>query len=158
MKRFLLYMVIFLHSHQAFSDSFDMTLTRKSNNIYKVLGKDAFIQTRYCYEYAYGEGAIVNTSGGAGEIMFTRSGNRCDIKNVFSHEEIKAGTYQITVSRDEYDLYHIEGGDSYVKTSLCLELSLSEKAFLVVTDDGGGYLHINQRECMIDGIYSKVKM
>lgn len=34
-------------------------VTRKSSNVYKVDGKNVFVKTKYCYEYAYGQNAII---------------------------------------------------------------------------------------------------
>ena len=48
-------------SPNIFAENYELTLTRKSKNIYKVSGNDILVQTRYCYAYAYSEEAIFKT-------------------------------------------------------------------------------------------------
>lgn len=42
-----------LHAAPALAENYEVNLTRKSSNVYKVDGKDIIIQTRHCYVYAY---------------------------------------------------------------------------------------------------------
>jgi len=35
-----------------------LDISNKSKDLYKVDGKSIFIQTRYCYEYSYGEEVV----------------------------------------------------------------------------------------------------
>jgi hypothetical protein len=49
--------------------AYSISVTRKGSNIYRVDGKDLFVTTRYCYEYAYSEDAILKYEGHSG---FTR--------------------------------------------------------------------------------------
>lgn len=48
--------------------SYDISLTRKSTNLYMIDGKDLFVRTRYCYQYAYGQRAILDMA--SREIVF----------------------------------------------------------------------------------------
>ena len=66
MKRKLLAALAALISIQAapaLAENYEVNLTRKGSNVYKIDGKDIIIQTRYCYVYAYSEEAIFKTSG-----------------------------------------------------------------------------------------------
>lgn len=53
---------------------YSVYLTRKAKNLYKVDGKNIYIRTKYCYEYSYGQGAILSVSGGiyrtSGKVIF----------------------------------------------------------------------------------------
>ncbi|WP_256644930.1 hypothetical protein [Thermomonas paludicola] len=64
MKKTLLAALTGLMSIQAapaLAENYEVNLTRKGSNAYKIDGKDIIIQTRHCYVYAY--------SGGAREAM-----------------------------------------------------------------------------------------
>src|SRR5690606_8924642 len=41
---------------------YDVTVTRSGPNFYRITGKDLFVRTRYCYEYAYSQEAILDLS------------------------------------------------------------------------------------------------
>ena len=86
MKRILLATLatmIGLQATPALAENYEVNLTRKGSNVYKIDGKDIIIQTRYCYVYAYSEEAIFKTSGYGGEVIFFDSKDKCDVKAVF---------------------------------------------------------------------------
>jgi hypothetical protein len=45
---------------------YKISLTRKGSNLYKIDGKDIYIETRYCYEYAIMQDAILSVEGSYG--------------------------------------------------------------------------------------------
>ena len=66
MKKILLAILAVMMSLQAaptLAENYEVNLTRKGSNVYRVDGKDIIIQTRYCYVYAYSEEAIFKSSG-----------------------------------------------------------------------------------------------
>lgn len=46
--------------------TFKIEVTRKGSNIYKVEGTDYYVETRYCYEYATYEEAIIKVESNYG--------------------------------------------------------------------------------------------
>jgi hypothetical protein len=133
MKKSLLATLAALMSLQAapaLAENYEVNLTRKGSNVYKIDGKDIIIQTRYCYVYAYSEEAIFKTSGYGGEVIFFDSKDKCDVKAVFGLSKQKPGKYVVTVSHEDDDWYEVFGTNSYIKTSSCLSLALGEEAYL----------------------------
>jgi len=43
-----------------------VTVTRKGANLYKVDGKDLYIETKYCYQYSYGQKVVLKVESGYG--------------------------------------------------------------------------------------------
>jgi len=141
------------------AENYEVNLTRKSSNIYKIDGKDIIIQTRYCYVYAYSEEAIFKTSGYGGEVIFFDSKDKCDVKAVFGSSKQKPGKYVVTVSREDDDWYEVFGTNSYIKTSACLSLALGEEAYLTVATSGFGRLRFKDgNDCMVEGVYTKMRL
>ena len=75
----------------ASAETYEISVTRKDSNLYKVDGQEIYIKTRYCYEYAYSQRAIliIDSPGGfnIGKILFVASsgsGNQCDVEKVLS--------------------------------------------------------------------------
>lgn len=146
-------------SAPAFADNYEVSLTRKGSNIYRVSGKDIIVQTRYCYVYAYSEDAILKSSGYGGEIIFLDSKDKCDVKAVFGAGKQKPGKYAVTVSREDDDWYEVFGANSYIKTEGCLSLALGEDATLTISAGNVGRLRFKDgNDCMVDGIYSKLRL
>src|SRR3546814_6210813 len=111
MKKTLLATLAALMTLQAgpvLAENYEVSLTRKGSNVYKIDGKDIIIQTRYCYVYAYSEEAIFKASGYGGELIFFDSKDKCDVKAVFGLSKQKAGKYVVTVSREDDDWYRSE--------------------------------------------------
>ena len=162
MKKSLLATLATLMSLQAapaLAENYEVNLTRKGSNVYKIDGKDIIIQTRYCYVYAYSEEAIFKASGYGGELIFFDSKDKCDVKAVFGLSKQKAGKYVVTVSREDDDWYEVLGTDSYIKTSTCLSLALGEEAYLTISASGFGQLRFEDGDdCMVEGVYTKLRL
>ena len=148
-----------LQAAPALAESYEVNLTRKGSNVYKIDGKDIIIQTRYCYVYAYSEEAIFKTSGYGGEVIFFDSKDKCDVKAVFGVSKQKPGKYVVTVSREEDDWFEVFGTSSYIKTSSCLSLALGEEAYLTIANSGFGRLRFKDgNDCMVEGVYTKMRL
>ena len=162
MRKILLAVLTALMSLQAapaLAENYEVNLTRKGSNVYKIDGKDIIIQTRYCYVYAYSEEAIFKASGYGGELIFFDSKDKCDVKAVFGLSKQKAGKYVVTVSREDDDWYEVLGTDSYIKTSTCLSLALGEEAYLTISASGFGQLRFEDGDdCMVEGVYTKLRL
>ena len=162
MKKTLLATLAALMTLQAgpvLAENYEVSLTRKGSNIYKIDGKDIIIQTRYCYVYAYSEEAIFKASGYGGELIFFDSKDKCDVKAVFGLSKQKPGKYVVTVSREDDDWYEVLGTNSYIKTSTCLSLALGEEAYLTISASGFGQLRFEDGDdCMVEGVYTKLRL
>ena len=151
--------MIGLQATPALAENYEVSLTRKGSNVYKIDGKDIIIQTRYCYVYAYSEEAIFKASGYGGELIFFDSKDKCDVKAVFGLSKQKPGKYVVTVSREDDDWYEVLGTDSYIKTSTCPSLALGEEAYLTMSASGFGQLRFEDGDdCMVEGVYTKLRL
>ena len=141
------------------AENYEVNLTRKGSNVYKIDGKDIIIQTRYCYVYAYSEEAIFKTSGYGGEGIFFDSKDKCDVKAVFGVSKQKPGKFVVTVSHEDDDWYEVFGTNSYIKTSSCLSLALGEEAYLTIAPSGFGRLRFKDGgDCMVEAVYTKLRL
>ncbi len=148
-----------LQAAPALAESYEVNLTRKGSNVYKIDGKDIIIQTRYCYVYAYSEEAIFKSSGYGGEVIFFDSKDKCDVKAVFGVSKQKPGKFVVTVSREDDDWYEVFGTSSYIKTSSCLSLALGEEAYLTISPSGFGRLRFDDGDdCMVEAVYTKLRL
>lgn len=152
-------LLLLVSAQSALSETYEMSVTRKDNQIYKVDGKDVVIQTRYCYAYVYSQDAILKSNGyGGGDLIFMDGTCKCDVKAIFGMSTLNAGDYKVTVSRDDDDWYEVFGADTYIKTSSCLSLALGEDATLSISAGNVGSLTFSNGEhCMVEGVYSKIK-
>lgn len=148
-----------LQAAPALAANYEVNLTRKGSNVYKIDGKDTIIQTRYCYVYAYSEEAIFKSSGYGGEVIFFDSKDKCDVKAVFGLSKQKPGKYVVTVSHEDDDWYEVFGTSSYIKTSSCLSLALGEEAYLTILPSGLGRLQFDDGDdCMVEAVYTKMRL
>jgi hypothetical protein len=56
------------------------SVTRKAEDLYKIDGTSILIKTRYCYEFAFAEDVVIDTT--RNELIFTDSGSKCDIEAI----------------------------------------------------------------------------
>jgi hypothetical protein len=139
--------------------TYELNITRKGSNVYRVDGKSIVIQTRYCYVYAYSEQALLRSSGYGGELIFIDSRDKCDIKAVYNKADSKAGKYTVRVTHESDDWYELQGTNSYLQTSICLSLALGQEAFLTLNSGGYGRLVFDDgQSCMVEAVYTKIKL
>ena len=156
----LLVALLMVMAGTAAADDYDFSVTRKGSNLYKVDGKDIIIQTCYCYVYAYSEEAIFKSSGYGGEVIFFDSKDKCDVKAVFGVSKQKPGKFMMTVSREDDDWYEVFGTDTFIKTSLCLNLALADDAILKLSGPGYGSLYFidDDDDCTVEGVYTQLRL
>lgn len=132
-----------------------VNLTRDSQNLYRVQGKQIWVQTRYCYVYGYGEKAALSAS----EVVFLDSGQKCDVKQVLGEADIGAGTYEVSLSHEGDDLYSTLEG-VFVKTSMCFNYAFSEDAILRIGALGTGTVIFidDERKCAVETVLSKLRL
>ena len=141
------------------AETYELSVTRKGGNTYKVDGKNMIIQTKYCYVYAYSESSILKSNGYGGDLIFLDSKDKCDVKAVFGASSWKSGKHKVTVSREDDDWYEAFGTSTYIKTSACISLALGENAVLSLNEGGFGNLIFNDgMNCMVDGLYKKLRL
>ncbi|MGN6707245.1 MAG: hypothetical protein ACTHJO_14430 [Rhodanobacter sp.] len=158
--RFALLVFLMLVSSAAAAADYDLSVTRKGSNLYKVDGKDIYIHTRYCYEYVYNEDSLLRMSGTSGKIVFIDEGASCEVKAVYGDSGASPGKYKVSVSRADDDWYEVFGADTFIKTSACLSLSLGDDAILNLSGPGYGSLYFidDDEDCMVEGVYSKLRL
>jgi hypothetical protein len=69
------------------SDYYKVQVTREGKDLYRVVGQDIYVKTRYCYEYAFVSEAILQIDATVGrtigQIIFTNmSDTRCDVERL----------------------------------------------------------------------------
>lgn len=139
--------------------TYELNVTRKGSNVYRVDGKSVFIQTRYCYVYAYSEEAILRTNGYGGDLIFIGSRDKCDVKAIYGRSQQGAGKYSVRVTRESDDWYEVFGSNIFLQTSMCLSLALGQEAFLTLNAGGYGRLVFEDgQSCMVEGVYSKMRL
>ena len=158
--KFLAFIILLLASSAAVAGTYSVNVTRKSQNLYKVTGKDIFIATQYCYEYVYSEDSVLQFSYGSGKIIFPDEGSSCDVKAIYGVANVTAGTYDITVNQDEDDWYESSDVGVYIHTDGCLSLALGEEAVLKIGPGGyGKIIFVNESvSCTVDGVYTKLRL
>lgn len=90
----------------AMSSEYEVQITRKYQNLYKVDNSDIWIQTKYCYEYSYSEKAILNYSGygySKGELIF-KNGSKYDVEEIYEGTQVKRGAKAITRNGNIVDI------------------------------------------------------
>ena len=133
--------LLMMNAGTAAAGDYDLSVTRKGSNLYKVDGKDVYIHTRYCYEYVYSEDSLLRMSGVSGKVVFIDEGSICEVEAVYGESDASPGKYKVTVSREDDDWYEVYGTDTFIKTSACLNLSLGDEAILKLSRPGYGSLY-----------------
>lgn len=130
------------------------TVTRKSKNLYKVDGSSVWLYTRYCYEYAYSEEAVLRN----GELIFVDSGAKCNVRLALKETTVKPGTYEVSVSQEDDDLYST-ADDFYLSTSMCMELGIGEDAIFKAQAFGGTLTFLDKgRQCEVERVFSRLRL
>jgi len=143
---------------KVYAETYKFHVSRETDDIYSISGVDAVIKTEYCYEYSYGEDAIVTTNGYGGDIVFMSSGSECSIEGLYAKIDVDAGNYKVNITHEGDDWYEVDGTGMFIRTSLCLNLALGSFAILTINSSGYGEFITDGDECSVDGIYERLKL
>lgn len=153
MKRFAIIMAALSIGSPAHADLYKFSVRRLERNFYELDSGKAYLITRYCYEYAYGEEAIVDDE--SDEIRF--DGGKCDIDKVLVPKDQRAGTYKVTVRREEDDFYEINFSGLYAKTDYCFQYVYGSDAVLSWNGYGGKLTFEDGQTCRVSKFLSAIK-
>lgn len=151
---------ILITSSSVFAVEYQVNVMQKGGNLYWAATEKMVIQTEYCFESADPAVLLLRMDGDRGEITFTESGRKCDVKMIYGQTQLEAGKYAIKVSRDDDNWYGIVGKNMALNTNGCLSLVDDMQASLQMNADGTGTLSIPDadEECAVEGVYSKAEL
>ena len=156
----LLYILLFVLvclPHTVCAENYDVYVTKKESNVYKVDNDDVIILTRFCYVNAYSGKGLLKSTGYSGEIVFTDSQEKCFVKGVYGRSNSFHGNYEVQINRETDDWYAIVGKDNYIKTSKCLKMIPNQLSTITLNADGWGNLIFGDgKGCIVEGIYTQL--
>jgi len=161
MKLRLWYLILALGIAASSADaaSYRVNITRKSRDVYQVVGKEIFIHTKLCLELSIMEDAILEMEGLTGEIAFSGSGSRYRVTGVYGITEIAPGNYRERITWKGNDWYEVELRDLMVKTSMCLALPMMEEVDITIGPSGSGTIQFrNGTSGAVVGIYGRMRL
>ena len=141
----------------SYAKDYEIVISRVGGNLYWVQAEDLYIQTEYCFEYSESDKATLRMDGETGELVFSEK-NKCDVKGLYRKNQLGAGTYPVTVSREDDNWYVFAGRLVALNTEGCLSLVENAAAELKIDEIGNGTLTLEGEECTVKGIYSKVQI
>lgn len=126
MKKLPCILVLAMLSPMVFSETYVVNVKREDKNLYKDLSSGVYIETKYCYEYTYGDEAILKYEqySYSNELIFS-SGTKCQVKSVFKASS--SGQTSSSTSRNSYEIevahndeLFIINGEKFEAQTYCL--------------------------------------
>jgi len=84
------------------------------------------------------EGIHEAVSPSAGTLAINDFGEVVKVQTILSPVALESGTYEVSVSQEQSNLYKLDGENVYIKTTYCSSMALAEEAILKVKS-GNGY-------------------
>jgi hypothetical protein len=81
MRRLLLCALLLAVTVPVSGEKYSVMVKRLEKDLYRDLTSKTIIETKYCYEYTYGDEAILNWEGRYGDnwLLFVDSKTKCDV-------------------------------------------------------------------------------
>ncbi|WP_240464889.1 hypothetical protein [Paraferrimonas sp. SM1919] len=125
----LIFSLLFLaFSSNLFAETYSVNVKRASSNLYQD-SSGVFIETKYCYQYTYGDNAILKYSPDSynNKLIFS-TGTECQVKSVFNSRStpdtnstsanVSSSSYLIEVAHN--DELFIINGEKFEAQTYCL--------------------------------------
>ena len=138
------------------AQDYSLSVEQRGANLFKVVGQEIYLQTRYCYvEAGTAEVQLELDEDGGGRIAFKALERSCDVAAAYAKSSLDAREYPVTVSRVDSNWYALDGEAAMLLTDGCLSQVSGAAARLNMTSDGSGMLTIaDAEECRVEAIYA----
>lgn len=133
---------------------YEVSVTRKVQNFYKVDNQRFWIKTRYCYEYVYYEDSLLSNY----EIIFLDSGSKCDVDKIYREISPRSGNYEVSVSVEDNSYSTLDG--LLLVTPNCYQYVYYEDAIFRSNGYGGGTLVFLDagKTCEVERVLSETRL
>lgn len=157
--------IIYLLAFQAHAGTYNVNLTRITENFYSISGSSTIVQTRFCYKYANRVPAVLTMTGATGsydgKIVFSDQ-TSCDVKGAYAPmTSLTVGNYSVSLDYETYGFYSDWLHDVIVRTNdTCSKIGYSMAVTVELTYPGGDYIGIKTgnvyfptTRCDLEAIY-----
>ena len=142
----------------AHAQSYDLSVTRTSDDFYKVLGKDIVIQTRRCDVPATARNSVFKSDADGLKLQFIDAAQNCDVKAAYGPTMANPGEFAVTVSHDAQNWYEVAGEGTYIRTEGCGQSAAAQPAALSLGAANAGRLVFpDGTSCVVEGLYDKLR-
>lgn len=152
--KLLILMIFFAPSTHA--EMLEIKVTRISNNLFKIDQKPILIQTQNCDAMEKHKNPVLKINDTSKIILFRQPERECDVKAAYKKDSNGMGSYSVVIQHKETNWYAILNTDSYIRTKQCASLAQGKKAILSLSGTQGTLI-IDQLECHIEGVYTKIE-
>ncbi|EID0695622.1 TPA: hypothetical protein ACMDT1_003446 [Vibrio parahaemolyticus] len=120
-------LILVFVSHSLFAEVYSVNIKREDSNLYRE-SSGVYIETKYCYEYTYGDDAILKYEKGSydNKLIFS-SGTECQVKSIFKASSSGVSSSSSNSSRSSYEIevahndeLFIINGEKYEAQTYCL--------------------------------------
>lgn len=112
-----------------------------------------------CSIQAYAEDTLLRSNGAGGEIIFSYSKDKCEVRGVYGPIPSTPGRYRVTISQKGDNWFEVFGTNTFLKTRECRVMVLGEEAWLQFAGSGAGRLDFrNDDQCAVEAVYGKKKL
>lgn len=117
-------LVAFSGAAPAWAEYYRVSLTRRGQNLYQEYSTRQHLITRYCYEYVYGDNAVLAyEQGSLWNMVIFSSGTTCPVEGIYRANA--------NLTRVADDLYQDSSAGRYVKTFTCYEYAYGQDAIVL---------------------------
>lgn len=127
-----------------------VSVSREHDSLYRVSGSEAYILTESCSETGSSEEAAIHN----GELIFLDSKRGCRIAETLTKANLRAGNYNVTVSRKDANVYKMSYPTAYIITRYCYEYAYSEDAVLKWRSYSGELVWENGDDCDVEAVFT----
>ncbi|WP_418314693.1 hypothetical protein [Piscinibacter sakaiensis] len=167
--------VLTIAAQPATAQAESVTVTRKTADLYGVMGDDVLLMTAGCDVYALATPAKLQPEGGRMVLRFdggnpgaasdpatrpaqTPGAPACALRDMLKPQAMPWGRYEVRLSYDSPDWYEIEGTSLLLRTVGCQRRSSREPAVWFQPMEGKGVIEYRSgAACNSDGVFGSVR-
>jgi len=138
------------------ADDLEIKVTKLAQNFYTIDGKPLLIQTRNCDTTNTHQNPFLKINDRSKTIHFRQPEGQCAVKAAYKLSGDGVGSYSVIIWHEADNWYAIANTDSYIRTKECPSRAQGQKAVLSLKGAHGALL-INQTECRVAGVYTKIE-
>jgi len=127
-------------------------------NLYRVEGKNIYVQTLACAAASQRTRAVLMYNNSGESSVLVTDGSRCAVKSILAPTTLPLDRFSVMVTTRASEWHELFGKNAFVKTSMCFKVVFAQTVVLkVLAKDDMRLIFPDGKTCTVEQVYGPMR-